>query len=220
MAVLTAQYTIQMKSGVPADAVVNTFHFLTPGAVVLPAELDEIVAKLKTFYDTAVTTGLGQGTALGVLLSGDDVSTELRRIKIRKRQAIKPEPVLREEVYNSPTGSGVGGFPHEVAMCLSYRGQLEAGGLQRRRRGRIYLGPLNDQAGNISRSAGDVRPSDRARAIVAAAGKRLRDDPGAVIWATYSTVDGFAVPVVNGWVDNAYDTQRRRGTKPTQRTTW
>jgi hypothetical protein len=189
---------------------------MTAGAVVLPAELDDIVAAIKEFW---LTASLGS-SSVTALLSGDDVSTELRRIKIRKRQAIKPEPVLREEVYSTAVGSMSGGFPHEVAMCLSYRGQAEVGVPQRRRRGRIYIGPLSDQTGNISRSGGDVRPSDNARATVANAAARLRNRSGPAIWATLSSTDGVAVPVVNGWVDNAYDTQRRRGTKATLRTTW
>ncbi len=215
MAILTAQYIIQMTSGIPADAVINTWHFLTPSEIVLPAELDDVVAALKQFYDSPSPSGPSVDNLLSV-----DASNQLRRIKIHKRTAIKPEPTLREEVYTT-SQAGVGGsFPHEVALCLSSRSVPDAGVVQRRRRGRVYIGPLSDHITMISRAGGDVRPSASARSTLASAAGRLRDRTGPAIWSTYSTVDGAAVPVVNGWVDDAYDTQRRRGTKALVRTTW
>jgi len=39
-------------------------------------------------------------------------------------------------------------------------------------------------------------------------------------WVVYSTVDNAMYPVDNGWVDNSWDTQRRRGVKPTARYTF
>jgi hypothetical protein len=216
MAILTAQYIIQMNTNIPADAVINSFHFTTPGEVVLPIELDEIVAALKEFYDAF----LPNGNKLAGILSGNDVSLQLRRIKIRKRQAIKPEPVLREVVYTSDAGGAVGAFPHEVALCLSYRGVTPAGISPRRRRGRIYLGPLSDASTLKISTGGDVRPTLFARTTVQQAATRLRDRNGPAIWSTYSTIDGAASPVINGWIDDAYDTQRRRGTDALQRTNW
>jgi hypothetical protein len=37
-------------------------------------------------------------------------------------------------------------------------------------------------------------------------------------WAVYSTVNATGVEVTNGWVENAWDTQRRRGRIATVRT--
>jgi hypothetical protein len=39
-------------------------------------------------------------------------------------------------------------------------------------------------------------------------------------WVVYSPTDDAYHEVANGWVDNAWDTQRRRGYKPTSRTTF
>ncbi len=219
MAILTAQYIIRMKTGIPADSVINSFHFTTPSPVVLQSELDDVVAALKEFYDTPVQSAFSL-SSVGLLLAGDDVSTQLRRIKIRKRQAVKPEPTLEEHEYNTSTGSASGAFPHEVAVVLSYRGVVGAGAVQRRRRGRIYLGPLSNQVGFSENSAGDIRPTPSARSTIAAAAARMQNRTGPAIWSTYSEVDQTASPVLDGWVDNAYDTQRRRGTKATSRTLW
>jgi hypothetical protein len=38
--------------------------------------------------------------------------------------------------------------------------------------------------------------------------------------AVWSPSNGDAVPVTDGWVDNAWDTQRRRGIDRTARSTW
>lgn len=215
MAILQAQHIIQMKSFIPADAVVNTFYFLTPGDVVLPTELDDIVTAIKEFYDTPNPVGL----SVGIILS-EDVSVNLRVIKIRKKLVVGFSAVLRETTYTSTQPGGSGAHPHEVALVLSYRGQVSAGEVQRRRRGRIYLGPLSNQSSLSEQSAGDVRPTAGVRTALTQAGARLRDRPTGPIWATLSTVDGVARPVVNGWCDNAYDTQRRRGTKAVTRTTF
>jgi len=39
-------------------------------------------------------------------------------------------------------------------------------------------------------------------------------------WVVYSPTNGNTVNVDNGWVDNAFDTQRRRGLAVTARTNW
>lgn len=51
---------------------------------------------------------------------------------------------------------------------------------------------------------------------------------GAWTWCIYSpttetqtaSLASSFIPIVGGWVDNAWDTQRRRGLEPTTRTTW
>jgi hypothetical protein len=81
----------------------------------------------------------------------------------------------------------------------------------------VFLGPLSDSANLISRTGGDVRPSLFVRDGLARSAQRLRDRTGPAIWSTFSTVDRVGTPVAGGWIDDAYDTQRRRGTKALQR---
>jgi hypothetical protein len=71
-----------------------------------------------------------------------------------------------------------------------------------------------------SRTLGDVRPTALARGIVADAALRLKARDLGSSWCTYSTVDGGVGVGLKGFIDDAYDTQRRRGTKATTRTTW
>jgi hypothetical protein len=39
-------------------------------------------------------------------------------------------------------------------------------------------------------------------------------------WVVWSEADQDAGSVFDGWIDNAFDTQRRRGVQASSRTTW
>jgi hypothetical protein len=120
----------------------------------------------------------------------------------------------------------IGGLPDEVACCLSYRHfPYDAGINPQSQRGRIYFGPLNPDAFEGS-GGGDEwntppRPATAFKNILAAAASDLEDANDADnTWIVYSRVldQGFAV--TDGWIDNAFDTQRRRGVAATARTLW
>ncbi len=211
MAILDAQYIIQNKSFEPKNAVVNTWHFLTPGPVATDLELDAVVADLRTFYDQVTTNNI----AVSNLMSAQ-VAANLRRIKVFKRYEPKPRLPARDVTFTGAGNAGAG-FPNEVALVLSSRSQPLSGVPQRRRRGRVYIGPLSDDSPYVERGGNDVRPSALARNTIANAALRLVDSVSGVIWATVSTVDNVASPVIGGFVDNAYDTQRRRGVDSTTR---
>lgn len=212
MATVRALVTIQHSSQVAENVSVNTFHFNTaspPDGL----DLNAIVAALKTFYDTFTTTGVAVANMLSVNMSSGN-----RSIKLYNLADAKPRAPLVTDI-STMASVGTGSFPHEVALCLSFTSSAPSGVPRSRRRGRIYLGPLSDQSTFLSRTGGDVRPSVLARNTLAASALRMKNDVD-IDWSTFSTVDGVASNVLAGWVDDAYDTQRRRGTKPTSRTIW
>jgi hypothetical protein len=208
---IKATVTIGHSTGLAVNAATNSFHFTVSDAVA-PAELDSIVTALTNFY-TGNTSSLGPTSALlSVNMNGPSV--------MRLYRMTDAPPRLPVRTVTLPTlVLGTGSFPHEVAMVLSFRSSTPSGTPLSRRRGRIYMGPLSDSAGLLDRSGGDVRPSSAARTILGAAGTALSAYPS-TDWATFSTVDGVMSNVLSGFVDNAYDTQRRRGTKATARTSW
>jgi hypothetical protein len=111
-------------------------------------------------------------------------------------------------------------YPAEVALCLSYRGPILAGTNPRNRRGRIYLGPLSSSStGTVA--SGDLRPVATVMGYVADIGKRLMDANSAtnVEWAVYSRSTGQRTGITHLWVDDSFDTQRRRGADSTTRIT-
>jgi len=100
--------------------------------------------------------------------------------------------------------------PREVALCLSFYSSTN----QKRRRGRLYL-PM---AGS-GRLAG-ARPSAATMTAALAVATRLATaGPGTCSWCVHSGVDHVLRPVSSAWVDDEWDTQRRRGMKGTTRQT-
>lgn len=138
---------------------------------------------------------------------------------------------------------GNSAFPAEVAFCQSFRSDVTAGLVPaRRRRGRVYLGPLSPDAGMVSTADPYSRPGPALRgagitgcvALFAA----TTGDPTGVEWVVYSRPvsaaqaaeaehdypgtsvterDGLAHRVTACWNDDEWDTQRRRGADPTSR---
>jgi len=128
-----------------------------------------------------------------------------------------PRPPVLTTVATIVPSAGVP-LPPEVSLCLSFQGTRLAGTPQAQRRGRVYL-PFFGETGNDT----DGRPTPAmVTALAAAGGALLTASTAAATWAwlTYSTVAPGYTQVVNGWVDNEWDTQRRRGRAATSRTTF
>jgi hypothetical protein len=152
-------------------------------------------------------------------------------VKIYDMRDTKPRvPEYEGTIALTPDTAGL--MPTEVALCLSYRAEQVSGESPARRRGRIYLGPLSANVGALV--SNDFRPTTAARGIIAGAAATLEDGialasgVGSVKWAVYSPtihqqtgdIEAAFNDVVDGWVDDAFDTQRRRGPKATTRTTF
>jgi hypothetical protein len=213
---IRAQVVIPRDSAVPADYAINVLHFAAPG-VDDETDYANIVTRLTTFYQ-AVDAYLSAATASPAT--------------VKLYSLLDPEPrapVHTDSITLTP-GSGTG-YPGEVAICCSFQGDLESGQLQARRRGRIYLGPLDADTG--TGDGNDERVSSGVRTAICTAMDALAT-PGvdAVVWSVFSptsagsppwdegTLSSSFVQVTNGWVDNAFDVQRRRGVAATARTTW
>lgn len=104
-------------------------------------------------------------------------------------------------------------LPHEVAICLSYSAEDDPDQAGRRRRGRIFLGPLG------SGSAGGERPGATLRDQVLDFGESLAQVgvASAATWLLFSRLDNSGFKIESIWVDDSWDTQRRRGLAPTLR---
>jgi hypothetical protein len=221
MGVIRAQVEFDMATALPADKIVNTFHFNALDGAGYPttAQLDEIDAALSDFYLTVGATG---GQALRTMMSEACATTW--RIKTYDLSQPKPRiPLRTTEKTNAPGGGDT--LPNEVALCLSFRAANVPGVPGARRRGRIYFGP--NQIANTSTTA-PGRPVQSLINTLRDAALRLATRPAAdPYWGVYSRanlpnpVAASVIPeVVAGWVDNAWDTQRRRGPASTARTTF
>lgn len=200
--------TLQSSTELPADAMVNTFYFEGGGS-----DPDNVGDMLYDFYNVQPT----DATFSIAELFTTQALTGVMDVKGYDLAQPRPRAPMFDEQYELE-GLGVGeALPTEVALCLSYRAEYASGVPAARRRGRIYLGGF--QAGFNTQG----RPTASARTTMATSARDLLQAANSAVsweWQQYSQTLGVGTQVVAGWVDDAWDTQRRRGLPPSQRTTW
>lgn len=206
------QVILQGASGLPEDRFVNVWHF-DSAAGSLGTAGGDIMPALDDFYGATIMVGTGLG--LAPYLS----QYVLRPYSVRLYDMADAEPRV-PEIYSRilkpySTVSGMMDLPEEVAICLSYHTDPP---ITDRRRGRIYLGPLNHSLTTDATTSQPMRVSTSAQNTLAGLAVRMLDaDVG---WSIYSPTDDLLHPIVGGWIDNGLDTQRRRGPDTTTRTLW
>jgi hypothetical protein len=215
--IIRAQAVLTATTAIPRDNFVNTFHFLPMELAVTPEDITSVQAMVADFY----THVGGSGHSLGDLL-GASVSRVANAclVNVYDLGNAHPRPP-HTSTFTMPARTGTGvNLPLEVACVASMYADRNIA----RHRGRIYLGPLQELCMTTS-SAGVpiVAPSYRDDVIEAM--ERLVAGTAAVAGVTpqlavYSRADGVARVVQHGWVDDAFDTQRRRGPRATTRTVW
>lgn len=213
--VLRVQARITSASGLPEDVFVNTFHFLLAPSIdgTDPALWDNDFGEGLTptehamnlvfdFYDTFKALIPGEAMADGLELRAYKLLDPTPRVPF-----ISPRPAIN-------WGAGSLAFPKEVALCVSYKSDLPgASG-----RGRIYVGPFAGSAGAFDSVRKDLKPSSTTIQVLKNAAVGLLDDQDIVRWAIFSPKLGNASAIVEGYIDDAFDTQRRRGADPNERT--
>lgn len=180
-------------SALPEDRFVNTWHFVTndPKDVAAP----KIAARLAAFYNAGPNQFLS---------SKVDRGTNKSEVRVYDLD----DPIPREPDVQTWTLSAApspsGPLPNEVAVCLSFY----SGRNLPRSRGRIYLGPLDVNC--MASGGADQRFSASFSNTLATAVEQL-DNDSSLLWVVFSRADNDWGQVTNGWIDNAFDTQRRRG---------
>lgn len=210
MSALRWKVRFPYKSLLPGDESVQTFYFQSSGD---DEEVFEgIGLAIDNFYRTtdAGASILGQYSSVldlrfvhvevGLLTVADGTVEDLQTFEFD---------------WSDPDGFTTNGrLPNELAVCLSYRSDGQLGTTSTgRERGRLFLGPwcadMLDEGG-IGTPAHIV--SDRVNMIATRAvdlkAEIIANDLGA--WCLYSRADGALKEITGGWIDNEFDTQRRR----------
>ena len=203
MALTRVQYTFHTDDGIAANYITNTMYY-------------DVITENETTYNEIL---VGFTTALAEIdqLLGSSLTLTGHECKMYRMS--DPEP--RSPVYESEFGlstTGTTQLPTEVSVCVSFQGSKVSGLPQSRRRGRIFMGPIANTA-----TGTDGRLTNANAILFGDFGQSLLDSSTAnsnYDWAVYSPTNGTAVNVVDGWVDNEFDTQRRRGRIATQRWTF
>lgn len=215
---MRASVSIPLDSGVPEDAIVNTFYFDQDDNGILPPpddSYDAVVQSLSDFY--------GQFDQLVLPNAVGNLAT------VRIYDMRDPQPrLLRRTSTFAIAASGEAALPGQVSICMSFAAAPLAGVNPARRRGRVYLGPI---AVSVAEMVGSqARPTAVARNAIRAGADSLlipaNVGGSSLSWAMYSpatdaggaNIDDSIHDVQTGWIDDVFDTQRRRCPDPTTRT--
>lgn len=206
MAIYRIQVRIPGVSNVAEDIITNTWHIEGTGTGLLDA-----MSKIRSFYNDAAP---GNAQPLRNLMTAATIGTNWRAVAYNLADS-EPRTPVRDEGWTINPGGG-NPMPTECAACFSYQGGRISGTNQARRRGRLFLGPWV-----TAMIAGNGRVAGLLQVSICRAGKELlkqSDDATDWTWVVYSPTDNAAVPIIDGWVDDAWDTVRSRGPKPSSRT--
>lgn len=228
MSALLAVVTFKHISGLVEDQVVNDFAFQSASAPSTNAERVTAENGIIDFYNgVSATTGSKVANILGTQLSRVANASSIKWYDVQADLAgtAHGSPIDERLWTLDAAQAGETNLPAEVSIVLSYHALLtdfqQELGVTRpaaRRRGRIYLGPLNTLSRVIDGTTNRVGVSSTARTTIADAATRLLAiDP---VWSQWSRANVSMDNVTGGFVDDAYDTQRRRGEKASTRTTW
>lgn len=217
MALARAQVIIPMATNLPQDVITNTLYFEGTGdSTDLVAQAENCTPLIQTFYN-AVYAPSGSAAQY--------VSWSQARVQWYDLAQPEPRVPIVMPMPITAVSPSQGSVPSEVAIVASFHAAQIPGGNPRRRRGRIYLGGWSAPALTPNATRGALVATATITAIVNAM-ESMQTTTAALdnVWSVYSptssTVGPLFVPVEGGWVDNAPDTQRRRGVESTARTTW
>jgi hypothetical protein len=200
MALMRVMVTLHTTDANPANYVTNTMYWDDGEVEAYSALVDEIVDAYN---------GLSAYWSSLIALTGHEI--QFYRVSDPEPRA----PVFVDSFNLSSVSSSA--IPREVALCCSFQAPRISGVPQSRRRGRCYLGPFGSTA--INTTTGNPA-TGLITAVVGWGDALLEFSKGQADWkwAVYSTVDDTGSEISDGWVDNSFDTQRRRGNEWTTRT--
>ncbi len=211
---IRAHFEMPGRTGLPEDKYVTTFAFRTVDNLP-PSEqhLQAAADVLGEFY--AGVTAPGTQSIANML--GAQVNKPQCVVKVYRLGDAPPrQPFIVPK--NLGANSATEALPAEVALVCSFY----AGRNLPRRRGRIYIGPLQSTDLFTSAQTGTTRPTDVVKRGLVSSMKRLQASAQGVglRWCVLSQADANLKDITAGWVDDAVDTQRRRGEGATSRLVW
>lgn len=208
MPIIRATIGLEAETGIPADIATNTFHFdASATGESITNNIFDLIEDL--YFNETDADPLADWISTD--LAGGNYGIKLYSLDDPEPRA----PIATRFGTWSPSGGA--GMPAEVALVASFQAAPESGENQARRRGRIYIPWIIAGANNGGRPSTAIveSVSDAMLEFAEAAESSI-----SVEWVVWSPTSEEAYGVSEGWVDNAWDTQRRRGVAPTARQTW
>lgn len=204
------QVVLKADSGIAKDHTTNALHFRVEddqfGGLTEAERIDQIVAAMTDFYRASYN---------GVL--SDRMADDGHEFNFYNLDDAEPRVPRYMFTWDFDGASRSTSLPTECAVVCSFQAERLAGTNQARRRNRIYLGPFSTAANANGVVQNGVRININAAALALS---QVSDDENGWGWRIWSPTDQQAIIVNDGWVDNAWDTQRRRGISSEIRSTW
>lgn len=237
--VIKAVVELGRTSGIAADAINNDFYFYNPTSSVIPSTLadDLRTVLVNTYNNVHSPSTVDIASLLSTVLSR---TTNKCSIKFYEHALPDTWPWLWGSPFATrswtldPAGAG-NNLPSETALVLTYHADLTDVPETEtnpspppafirpasRRRGRLYFGPFT--TGALSQASPNFEPFPNTNLVGALCdgAKYLADNaPAGWEWHVFSGADSDLYLVDGGFVDNAFDSQRRRGNAASSRTNW
>lgn len=233
-----ATVVMRHRSGEAEDSVVNNFAIVTAGGAVSNATGVAIAGMLWGFYNylhPGMTQKLAYYLSNGFDRTFDGFETRVYDVTGHLDGSPHGSPIATTYEQMVAAAVSSNSLPEEVALCMTLQatGQATAAvevpdGIdpgaapdrpKQRRTGRVYLGPFNTTALNTPDSLGRSRPTGALISNILAAADGLATELNGAghNLAVWSRSDATMRNVVSASVDDAWDTQRRRGVRPTNK---
>lgn len=220
MANVSVRIILNSETGLPQDAVVNTFAAIAP--IDTEIQVGDLASAFIAFYRDDTPTGGEVQQLLSNALASGAGAARIELYEINLGTGLMGTPFYVNDFPITQGGSAEDLLPNEVAICSSFGATAPPGVNPQRRRGRVFVGPLKRAACVPNAQTGQPEVSDYFLDTIVEATERLAlelIDIGATL-CVWSRKDAVLTPVTRGWVDREFDTQRRRGNVAQSRTTW
>lgn len=230
------QVTLPHVSGFAEDNVVNTFAIDAFPGWDPATELLDISSPITGFYNHVHASGQSVARFLGTGLSRAALACRIKYYDIAAYLDGSPHgsPVA-EDGFTLANGLAASTLPEEVAVALTLRADTWQSQLvetadgsdegiardrpRQRHTGKVYVGPLVAEANQLTNNKSRVDSAFRTCLLDSI--ERVQDQlrvngHNLCVW---SRADEDLTTVTHAQVDDAFDTQRRRGGDSTSRTT-
>ena len=229
---VTVVNKLAAASGIDKDTVETTWNFILPGASFTTSEATTACNLVQAFFNVVAppsTFPLSDYIARSISRVGFACIQDVYDHTDDGVPGVGP-PKLTLAYGLAAPAIVAASAPSELAICVSIHTNTAGvpehapGGTRpkSRRRGRQYIGPFGVDVLTDSGPGNTPEPSSLIISILKNAATKLMTDAIAagINWAVYSRKDTLFRGVNGGWVDNAWDIQRRRGELPTTKSSF
>lgn len=214
MPIYRVDAVLPFVTNLPRDVAVNTFHVEADDMT--GDQLNAVHGAIPGFYNNDPgTVAIAYRLTSYITRGTDECYLTIREVGV-------PGPPLDYFPFTLEAAGANTSLPFEVAVCCSY-GSIVPTVPRARSRGRIFLGPLIAGTAVVNATSGQqpyVADDFMEDIGLAAAELHAALSSYNVEWGVYSRVDTELYPIEAGYVDNAFDTQRRREVDATVRVPW